>query len=151
GPGAVSAYIGNPTAFNTLAGPAAGAFFAQLGARRMFSSGTQDCANKFAGSEAVFGTSTCHPVPDLPHTDFLLVFGANPRVSHGSFVSIADPMHWLKDARRRGAKIYYVNPREIESSGPDSGETIRIRPDTDVYLMAGLLHALDAIGGFDEE
>src|SRR5262249_40300333 len=59
------------------------------------------------------------------------------------------PMRWLKDAKKRGAKIYFVNPREIESSGPDTGETIRIRPDTDVYLMAALLHALDAVGGFD--
>ena len=69
GPNAVSAYIGNPTAFNTLAGTSSGAFFAQLGARRMFSSGTQDCANKFAGSEAVFGSSTIHPIPDIDHTD----------------------------------------------------------------------------------
>jgi anaerobic selenocysteine-containing dehydrogenase len=147
---AVSAYIGNPTAFNTLAGPAAGAFFAQLGVRRQFSSGTQDCANKFAGSEAVFGTSTCHPVPDFAHTEFLLIFGANPRVSHASFISVPDPMRWLKDAKKRGAKIYFVNPREIESSGDDTGETIRIRPDTDVYFMAALLHELDRIGGFDE-
>jgi anaerobic selenocysteine-containing dehydrogenase len=147
---AVSAYIGNPTAFNTLAGPAAGAFFAQLGVRRQFSSGTQDCANKFAGSEAVFGTSTCHPVPDFAHTEFLLIFGANPRVSHASFISVPDPMRWLKDAKKRGAKIYFVNPREIESSGDDTGETIRIRPDTDVYFMAALLHELDRTGGFDE-
>jgi anaerobic selenocysteine-containing dehydrogenase len=151
GAGAASAYIGNPTAFNTLAGPAAGAFFAQLGVRRQFSSGTQDCANKFAGSEAVFGTSTCHPVPDFAHTDFLLIFGANPRVSHASFISVPDPMRWLKDAKKRGAKIWFVNPREIESSGEETGETIRIRPDTDVYFMAALLHELDRIGGFDEE
>ena len=150
GPSAVSAYIGNPTAFNTLAGPAAGAFFAQLGVRRQFSSGTQDCANKFAGSEAVFGTSTCHPVPDFAHTEFLLVFGANPRVSHASFISVPDPMRWLKDAKKRGAKIYFVNPREIESSGDDTGATIRIRPDTDVYFMAALLHELDQIGAWDE-
>jgi len=148
GPGAVASYIGNPTAFNTLAGPAAGAFFAQLGTRRSFSSGTQDCANKFAGSEAVFGSSTIHPIPDLEHTELLLVFGANPRVSHGSFISIADPARAFKDARKRGAKLYFVNPRDSESAEP--GETVLIRPDTDVYLMAALLHELDRVGAFDE-
>ncbi|MGH2901949.1 MAG: molybdopterin-dependent oxidoreductase, partial [Solirubrobacteraceae bacterium] len=102
---------------------------------------TQDCANKFAGSEAVFGSSTIHPIPDLAHTELLLVFGANPRVSHGSFISIADPMRAFKDARKRGAKLYFVNPRESESAEP--GETILIRPDTDVYLMAALLCELD--------
>ena len=148
GPGAVASYIGNPTAFNTHAGPAAGAFFTQLGTRRSFSSGTQDCANKFAGSEAVFGSSTIHPIPDLEHTELLLVFGANPRVSHGSFISLADPARAFKDARTRGAKLYFVNPRDTESA--EAGETILIRPDTDVYLMAALLCELDRIGAFDE-
>ncbi|HXZ86044.1 MAG TPA: molybdopterin-dependent oxidoreductase, partial [Myxococcota bacterium] len=140
GPEAIASYVGNPTAFNTLAGPAIGAFAAQLGLKRSFSSGTQDCANKFAGSEAVFGSSTIHPIPDLDHTDFLLVFGANPRVSHGSFISIADPMKKLREARRRGAKLYFVNPRAIESAEP--GELVQIRPDTDLYFMAALLHEL---------
>ncbi len=149
GPEAVASYVGNPAAFNTQAGPAAGAFFAQLGARRSFSSGTQDCANKFAGSEAVFGSSTIHPIPDLEHTELLLVFGANPRVSHGSFISIADPARAFKVARKRGARIRFVNPRECESAEP--GETILIRPDTDVYLLASLLAELDRIGGLDEE
>ncbi|MEX2209045.1 MAG: molybdopterin-dependent oxidoreductase [Myxococcota bacterium] len=148
GPGAVASYIGNPTAFNTHAGPAAGAFFAQLGSRRSFSSGTQDCANKFAGSEAVFGSSTIHPIPDLAHTELLLVFGANPRVSHGSFISIADPARAFKDARKRGAKLVFVNPRDAESAEP--GETLLIRPDTDVYLMTALLCELDRLGALDQ-
>lgn len=148
GPDAVASYIGNPSAFNALIAPAAGAFFGQLGARRSFSSGTQDCANKFAGSEAVFGSSTIHPIPDLGHADLILIFGANPRVSHGSFISIADPARVLKDARKRGARLRFVNPRETESAEP--GETILIRPDTDVYLLAALLHELDLLGGFDE-
>lgn len=150
GPEAVGCYLGNPTAFNTLAGPQAGAFFAQLGARRAFSSGTQDCANKFAGSEAVFGSSTIHPIPDLRHTDFLLVLGENPRVSHMSFVSIADPMQALRDAHARGAKIVFVNPRRIESAAPSTGEVVLIRPDTDLYLLAALLHEIDRLGGFDD-
>ncbi len=58
GPDAVGFYNGNPLAFNSLATPAIGSFMAQVGSRRAFSAGTQDCANKFAGSEAVFGTST---------------------------------------------------------------------------------------------
>jgi len=149
GPNALAMYVGNPSAFNTLAGPAIGAFGAQLGTKRNFSSGTQDCANKFAGSEAVFGSSTIHPIPDLAHTDFVLVFGANPRVSHGSFISIADPARVLRNARTRGAKVYFVNPREIESAEP--GETILIRPDTDLYFMAALLCELDRLNALDLE
>ncbi len=148
---AVASYVGNPSGFNALAGPAAGAFMVQLGARRSFSSGTQDCANKFAGAEAVFGTSTLHPVPDLAHTDYCLILGENPRVSHMSFFSIPDPMRVLKDARRRGATIRFVNPRRIESAGPDTGDVVSIRPDTDLYLLAAMLCEIERSAGFRDD
>ncbi|HEY6881011.1 MAG TPA: molybdopterin-dependent oxidoreductase, partial [Polyangiales bacterium] len=146
GPNAVAGYVGNPTAFNALGSQALSSFFAQLRCR-MFSSGTQDCSNKFAGSEAVFGTSTLHPVPDFEHTDYAIIFGENPKVSHMSFVSIADPVGKLRDAKNRGAVIRFVNPRRIESSS--LGEVVQIKPDTDLYLMAALLHEIDAAGLFD--
>ncbi len=150
GPDAISAYTGNPTAFNALYSPAAGAFFQQIGVGRLFSSGTQDCANKFTGSEAVFGSSTINPIPDIEHTDYLLIIGENPRVSRMSFLSIADPMAVLKAARRRGARIRFINPRRIESAGEETGDVVLIRPDTDLYLLAAMLCEIDLGPGFDE-
>ncbi len=147
---AVAGYIGNPTAFNALGTQALTSFFMQLGCRRIFNSGTQDCSNKFAGSEAVYGTSTLHPVPDLANTRYALIFGENPKVSHMSFVSMADPMGQLRQARKNGAVIRFVNPRRIESSTPATGDVLQIRPDTDLYFMAALLHEMDAAGLFDE-
>lgn len=151
GPEAVATYTGNPTAFNTLASPGAAAFFSQLGVHRHFGSGTQDCANKFAGSEAVFGSATIHPIPDLEHTDCLLVLGANPKVSHWSFISLPDPMAALRRARQRGARIHFVNPRRIESAAPSTGDVVLIRPDTDVYLLAALLCEIERSVGFDAD
>lgn len=151
GPQAIGAYVGNPTAFNTLAAPAIQSFFGQICTRRMFSSGTQDCANKFAGSEAVFGSSTIHPVPDIDNTDYLLILGENPRVSHMSFLAIANPMAVLKDARKRGARIRFINPRRIESAGADVGDVILIRPDTDVYLLAAMLCEIERTVGFNAD
>ncbi len=146
---AVGSYTGNPNAFNTLFGPSYGNFIRQTGARYFFSSGTQDCANKFAASEAVFGTRTLHPLPDLDHSDFILILGENPAVSHMSFVSIPNPMAHLKAAEERGAKVLYVNPRRIESAAI-AGDVLKIRPDTDVYLLAALIHEIDRSVGFDE-
>ena len=150
GPQSVSAYIGNPSAFNTLLSPASGSFLAQLGVQRYFSSGTQDCANKFAGSEAVFGSSTIHPIPDIANTDALLIFGANPRVSKGSFISMPNAYRELMQAKSRGAAIWFVNPRRTESAGERTGETLQIHPDTDVFLLAALIHEIDATVGFAE-
>ncbi|MEM8768096.1 MAG: molybdopterin-dependent oxidoreductase [Pseudomonadota bacterium] len=147
---AVGSYTGNPTAFNSLYGPSFGNFMRQLGGRFHFSSGTQDCANKFAGSEAVFGTRTLHPLPDIDHSDFILIVGENPAVSHMSFVSIPNPMAHLKAAEARGAKVLYVNPRRIESAAI-AGDVLKIRPDTDVYLLAALIHEIDRGPGFDTQ
>ena len=151
GPDAIGFYNGNPLAFNSLATPAVGSFMAQLGSRRVFSSGTQDCANKFAGAEAVFGTSTLHPVPDIEHSDHLLIFGSNPRVSHMSFLSIADPVQALRGCVERGATVRFVNPRRIEPDAAGLGEVVLIRPDTDVYLMAAMLCEIDRAGGFRQD
>ncbi len=142
GPEAIGAYIGNPMAFNTFAGPSVGSFLGQLGVRRVYGSGTQDCANKFAAAEAVFGTSTLHPVPDIEHTDHLLLIGENPRVSHMSFFSIADPLGEIKRAVRRGATVRYLNPKRIESEDRGTGEVIQLRPDTDVYVLAAMLQTI---------
>lgn len=143
-------YIGNPTAFNALIGVGMTPFVAGLGTRQIYSAGSQDCSNKFAASEFVYGTSTVHPLPDFDHSNYILILGSNPSVSHMSFISIADPINVLRAAQRRGAKIRFVNPRRIESVKSGVGELIQIRPDTDVYFLAAVLHELHKIGGFDE-
>jgi len=148
---ATALYVGNPAAFNARLGSGTAPFVAGLGTRQVYSSGTQDCSNKFAGSEAVYGSSTVHPLPDFDHTELLLVIGSNPAVSHMSFVSIADPMRVLREAQARGAKIRFLNPRRIESGAAGVGELIQLRPDTDVWFLAALLHALDEAGTFDAE
>src|SRR5689334_14825996 len=65
GPQAVASYRGNPSGFNATCAMAFAALFGELGVTRSFSSATQDCANKFAAAEAVYGTRLAHPVPDL--------------------------------------------------------------------------------------
>jgi anaerobic selenocysteine-containing dehydrogenase len=147
---AVAMYTGNPLAFNALGQAATGALAVGLGVRRSFSSGTQDCANKFVASQAVFGTSTVHPIPDLAHTDLCLIIGENPRVSQSSFFSVPNVINELRSARARGARIVFVNPRRIETLDKGIGDTVQIRPDTDLYFLAALLTELDRLGGFDD-
>lgn len=148
GTGALGVYNGNPMAFNTLFGPSYRKFLGQLGVQKRFSSGTQDCTNKFAASGAVFGTQTLHPIPDIENTDFLLMLGENPSVSHMSFISIADPVGALRAAEARGAKIVFVNPRTIETAR-FAGDVVHIRPDTDVYFLASLLCEMDRLDLID--
>jgi anaerobic selenocysteine-containing dehydrogenase len=149
GTNAVAAYTGNPLGFNAVASDSLATLLRGLRLTRTFSSGTQDCMNKFVASEAVFGTRTVHPIPDIEASQFVLVIGANPRASHGSFISIANMTQELRAARSRGARIVFVNPRAVETPERGVGETVLIRPDTDVWFLASLLHEIDRIGGFD--
>jgi anaerobic selenocysteine-containing dehydrogenase len=151
GPSAVASYVGNPMAFNALGSLHVGALLRSLGVRRTFSSGTQDCANKFVASEAVFGSSNVHPIPDLANTDLCLIIGENPRVSQASFFSVPNVLGELRRAAARGARIVFVNPRRIETPDRGVGDTVLIRPDTDVWFLAAMLHEIDLQGGFDRE
>ena len=114
GPQALGFYGGNPLGFNALGYLGARAFFGQFPGHRFFSAGTQDCANKFAGAEAMYNSRVVHPIPDLESTEFVMVLGGNPRVSQGSFLSIPNMIQRLREAAARGANVHYVNPRRIE-------------------------------------
>ena len=88
--------------------------------------------------------------PDLYHTDYLLVLGSNPRVSHWTLVSAPNDIDVVKQIRRRGGKVRFVNPRLTESSTDETGPTLRIRPGTDAYFLAAVLNEIDGQQGFDE-
>ena len=148
GPESVAIYLGNPNAFNCLAGPAGALFVLSLGSTRIFSAATQDCANKFTISDILYGSSNIHPVADLANTDHLLLLGSNPRISKSSFISVPDPVAAMKGIVQRGGRVTFVNPLRVE---PDLGETVQVRPDTDPYLLAAMLHHIDRTVGFDVE
>lgn len=145
GPRAVGLYLGNPNAFNAMVAVGAFQFIRTLGSDRAFSSASQDCSNKYATAELLYGVAQANPIPDLERTDLLLVIGANPRVSKTSFLSVADPVKALRDVRDRGGRVVFVNPLRIE---PGIGETVQLRPDTDPYLLAAMLHEIDRTVGF---
>src|SRR3954447_8582214 len=145
GPRAVGLYLGNPNAFNAMVAVGAFQFIRTLGSDRVFSSASQDCSNKYATAELLYGVAQANPIPDLERTELLLVIGANPRVSKTSFLSVADPVKALRGIRDRGGRVVFVNPLRIE---PDIGETLQLRPGRGVYRRAALLHEIDGSVGF---
>lgn len=148
---AIGLYVGNPSAFNSTGREAARRFARSIGVRYSFGSGTQDCSNKFAASEAVFGTANLHPIPDFKHTQYFLSIGSNPKISHVSFVHMTNPMAALRGIVARGGKVVHVNPRKIESATPTTGEVVQIKPDTDVYLLAALINEIHKNQLFDDK
>lgn len=112
---------------------------------------SQDFSNKSYAAGEMYGSPSIWMAPDLYNTEYLLCIGSNPKVSHWSLVSVPnDNGDTLKQIKARGGKVRFVNPRKIESSTPETGETLRIKPDTDVYFLAALLNEINVRGGFDQ-
>jgi formate dehydrogenase len=57
----------------------------------------------------------------------------------------------MEAIKARGGKIRFVNPRVTESSTPETGDTLLIKPGADVYFLAALLNEIEEIGGLDQE
>ena len=87
------------------------------------------------------------PIPDLTRTDLLVMMGANPVVSHGSFLTaprIKDRMH---DIVKRGGRVVVVDPRKTETAA--QFEWLGIVPDGDAYFLLSLLQVMFADGLVD--
>lgn len=147
GPNAVAAYFGNPTAFNATLIASIEPLLAALGTRMMFSSTTQDCASKFSGAWAIYGSKDSQTIPDIYNTHYLLCVGANPRISKWTLISTPSDPDVVKGIKRRGGKVVFVNPRHIESSTGETGETLQIIPGTDVYFLAAVLNEISRSQG----
>lgn len=141
GPHTVGIYFGNPLAFHTMGALTMLAFMRALGTRNVFTAGSQDCNNKFAGAQIVHGSPLIHPIPDFEHTDFALMLGTNPAVSQSSFVHLEGGTTVFDRLVRRGVRVIWVDPRRTESA-QRWGEHLPLRPGTDVFLLLTLLHAL---------
>ena len=80
-------------------------------------------------------------------TDLLVMMGANPVVSHGSFLTaprIKDRMH---DIVKRGGRVVVIDPRRTETAA--QFEWLGIVPDSDAYFLLSLLQVMFAEGLVD--
>src|SRR6185312_13229496 len=90
-PDAVAMYVGTAAGFSVLHPVFAQGFMTGLGSKSMYSSATQDCANKFAVARLMYGFPFTQPYPDVDRVRCLIVVGANPVVSKWSFLQVPNP------------------------------------------------------------
>ncbi len=150
GPDSIAMYVGTAAGFGVLHPVFAQGFMTGVGSNSMFASATQDCSNKFAVSRLMYGFPFSLPFPDLDNTDCLIIVGANPVISKWSFLQVPNPVEKLKNLERRGAKLFFVDPRKTESA-QTAGKHIFIRPGTDVFFYLSFLNVLIKKGGIDQE
>lgn len=140
----VGLYFGNPAAFSYSHALWSMLFAKALRTKHVYSAGSQDINSRFAASDLLYGDVSQIPFPDLPRTDFLLMIGANPLVSHGSALSAPRIKDQLTAITRRGGRVVVVDPRRTETAA--AYEHVAVRPDTDVHLLLSLLNVVFAEG-----
>lgn len=148
GPDSIAMYVGTAAGFGVLHPIFAQGFMDGIGSRSMYSSATQDCANKFAVAREMYGFVFTQPFPDVGRTRCLVIVGANPVVSKWSFLQVPNPSKHIRAIQARGGKVIVVDPRRTETAKVAS-EHVFIRPGTDVFLFLSFLHELIAAGGVD--
>ena len=145
GRNAAAVYLGNPTVHNLSLGLYGRVFLKALGTRNIFSASTVDQMPKQVSSGLMFGTFLSVPIPDLDHTDHLLMLGANPLASNGSLMTAPDARGRLRAIRERGGKVVVIDPRRTRTA-EQADEHHFIRPGTDAFLLAALANVIFSDG-----
>lgn len=138
---AIAMYVGTAAGFGVLHPVFAQGFMDAMGSGNMYSSASQDCANKFAVAQRMYGFPFTQPFPDLLNTQCLIIVGANPMVSKWSFLQVPNPRKHINGIKDRGGRVIVVDPRRTETAKA-AGEHHFIRPNSDVYFYLAFLQEL---------
>ncbi|KQW02020.1 molybdopterin oxidoreductase family protein [Streptomyces sp. Root369] len=141
GANSVGVVLGNPNV-HTMAGALyPPVLLAGLGTRSVFTASTVDQMPKHVSSGLLYGDANAIPVPDLDHTDHLLLIGANPLESNGSLCTAPDFPGKLKALKARGGTLTVIDPRRTRTAKL-ADRHIAIRPGADALLLAAVAYVL---------
>jgi anaerobic selenocysteine-containing dehydrogenase len=138
---ALGVVLGNPNV-HTMAGALyPPVLLAGLRTHSLFTASTVDQMPKHVSSGLLYGDANAIPVPDLDHTDHLLLIGANPLESNGSLCTAPDFPGKLKALRARGGTLTVIDPRRTRTAKL-ADRHVAIRPGTDATLLAAMTYVL---------
>lgn len=138
---AVAVYQGNPSVHNYGLMTHSNYFLGLLKTRNRFSATSVDQLPHHLVSQQMYGHGLLIPIPDIDHTDFMLVLGGNPLASNGSIMTVPDVEKRLKALKARGGRLVVVDPRRSETAAI-SDRHLFIRPGQDAALLLGILNTL---------
>ncbi len=137
---AVGVYLGNPNVHNYGAVTHGPQFLRLLKTRNRFSATSVDQLPHQFISNVMYGHQFLIPIPDIDHTNHMIIMGANPAVSNGSIMTVPNVKARLKAISNRGGKIIVIDPRHTETA-KIAQEHHFIKPGRDVaFLLAFLNH-----------
>lgn len=141
GNNAVAIYQGNPGVHNYGLATHSNYFLGLLKTRNRFSATSVDQLPHHLVSDWMYGHGLLIPIPDIDHTDFMLILGGNPLASNGSIMTVPDVEKRLKAIRARGGRLVVVDPRRSETAAI-ADQHLFVRPGEDAALLLALLNTL---------
>lgn len=149
GPQAFGNFVGAPGGSNLMSPIFRGEFYKGIGSNRMYGTGTCDTMNKFRVNGDMYGSPMRLAYPDVDHTNFMMILGANPNVSGNTLYHLPRSRDRFAGIIARGGRVVWINPRRVESAR--TGEHLFIRPDTDVYFLAAFCNEIFRRDAIDHE
>ncbi|UVE18823.1 molybdopterin oxidoreductase family protein [Pseudomonas sp. LS44] len=141
GQNAVAVYQGNPSVHNYGLMTHSNYFLGLLKTRNRYSATSVDQLPHHLVSHLMYGHGLLIPIPDIDHTDFMLILGGNPLASNGSIMTVPDVEKRLKALKARGGKLVVVDPRRSETAAI-ADQHLFVRPGQDAALLLGVLNTL---------
>lgn len=140
-------YIGNPVTFSTNGALKSFGFIKAVGSKQFYTPASQDTYPRQFVSAHLYGSSGRIPFPDIPHTQNILILGANPLVSHGSLISLPRIQDHLDAIVQRGGRVIVIDPMKTKTA--KRYEHQFIRPGTDAWLLGAMIRYLSESGKVD--
>jgi len=137
----IGVYLGNPNVHNHGAFLYLPAVLESLGTTNRYSSSTVDQMPRHVSAGLMFGSPFAMAVPDLDHTDFLLLLGTNPFESNGSLCTAPDFPRRMRAIRERGGRVVVVDPRRTRTARA-ADEHVSIRPGADALLLVAMIQVV---------
>lgn len=144
GAAAIGAYLGNPNVHHFGHIAYLPSLLKLIRSPNVFSASSVDQWPHQLVSAQMYGHQFLLPIPDIDHTDYFLMLGANPIASNGSLMTVPDVRARIKALTARG-KLVVIDPRRTETAELAS-EHHFITPAADVYFLVAFLQALQAHG-----
>lgn len=109
--------------------------------RNHFSATSLDQLPHHLAALEMFGHQFFLPVPDIDHTQLMVIIGANPMASNGSLMTVANIPKRLKAIQQRGGRYIVIDPRRTETA-VNADQHHFIKPGSDAYLLMAIINTL---------
>jgi len=141
GDNTVGVYAGNPNVHNYGNLTHGRVLRKALRTKNNFSATSLDQLPHQLIANQMFGHQFMVPIPDIDHTDFMLIIGGNPLASNGSMMTVPDVKKRLKAIQKRGGAFVVVDPRRTETA-EIADQHIFVKPGTDAYFLLAMIRQI---------